>query len=164
MTMKKEGIQTRNRKMSTKSKKKKHPSSGLNCTSLNAMHDGISNPRGGSATVFNSRHPYVSCFPTASSASSAQHLQQSSYMLHSAIGGNASSFGSASHAFSHNSINGGIIGGGGIFPADAGRLNPVGNPLYMHGSGRFGPFPGLSSHPAPGLNLSTNSGMIGAMA
>ena len=137
--MKKDGIQTRNRKMSTKSKKGRK-----NCAPLDMLKPpGLDKP-------FNGFSP---CPPNFSPG---MHAPMPTYM--SVPGSLGGSFMSAPQSGPpppppppppHNTGYGGGYGTG--FPSLAAPPPPP------HSS----PFPGM---PSSGLNLSTNSSMIGTMA
>ena len=133
--MKKDGIQTRNRKMSTKSKKKARGSA------IMAMGDML-DPVGKSSFMHNLSHhggpmgQMPTYMPNSMHAGSMGSMMSSSFM------------GAPSHQ--HHGAGGyghaGGFGSGFSFPQQS-SLPPT--------------FPGI---PSSGLNLTTNSSMVGAMA
>jgi hypothetical protein len=160
LTMKKDGIQTRNRKMSTKSKKKRGCDS-----SLDYLKPCMDKPFG-SFSPHNFNPSMHAPMPTYMSGAGSLG---SSFM--GGMGG-MGGMGSSGHHPHHQSSMGGLGGGFSALgtPSSLGSsLSSFQSPSGMQVSSLSSFQPGLQgpsigSFQSSGLNLSTNPGMVGAMA
>nr|ABK32791.1 GATA transcription factor 123 [Platynereis dumerilii] len=141
LTMKKDGIQTRNRKMSTKSKKKKGGAASMN---------DLLKPLGDKG------------FPTFSPANLGPGMSHMSpYMTGGSLGPSFMTHNSAAMHNSHN-MHSAAAGFGNGFSFAHHPTSMASSPLSSSFSSSFpSQFSGI---PSSGLNLTTNSSMVGAMA
>ena len=167
LTMKKDGIQTRNRKMSTKSKKNRKGCGGAASAAAACMD--LLKPAAFQDKPFSS----FSCHAgPATNFNHSMHTPMPTYMAGagSAALGHHTSFMSPAAPTHHNTMGHHGNTATAAFPGSTSHLGSTGfslSPAPSHSSHSLGASlnpSSFSSIPSSGLNLSTNSSMVGAMA
>ena len=165
LTMKKDGIQTRNRKMSTKSKKNRKGCGGAASAAAACMD--LLKPAAFQDKPFSS---FACHSGPAGNFNHSMHTPMPTYMAGagSAALGHHTSFMSPAASSHHKTMSHHNAAGG--FPGATSHLGTAGfslSPAPSHSSHSLGGSLNPSSFsgiPSSGLNLSTNSSMVGAMA